>query len=43
MVGEEPTQWITDGYWQIEPGQKIFVLGENARISNRYIYFHAHT
>lgn len=42
-VGSQPSEWVTDGYWQLEPGQTAFILGEDARIFNRYIYFHAHT
>ncbi|GAB4525501.1 MAG: hypothetical protein Tsb0014_04880 [Pleurocapsa sp.] len=33
------SDWITDGYWKVEPGRKVLV---NVSTNNRYIYFHAH-
>ena len=35
-------QWITEGYWELNPGQKTLILDNEERISNRIIYFHAH-
>jgi len=35
-------QWITEGYWKLNPGQKTLILDNEERISNRIIYFHAH-
>ena len=42
-VGGYPSEWVTEGYWRIQPGERAFILGESARIRNRLIYFHAHT
>lgn len=35
-------QWVTDGYWKLEPGQTARILNGGNRINNRFIYFHAH-
>lgn len=41
--GSGRSQWVTDGYWELSPGETAFILGgAHNRISNRYIFFHAH-
>lgn len=36
------SQWKIRGYWKLAPGQKVLILNDEDRISNRVIYFHAH-
>ncbi|GET39887.1 hypothetical protein [Microseira wollei] len=34
--------WLTNGYWQLAPGETALILDAQDRIANRYIYFHAY-
>jgi uncharacterized membrane protein len=37
----EANRWVSKGEWKIGPGQTAFILNDDAKIRNEYIYFHA--